>query len=371
MVFGTPVSGEEFFDRKALLSDLKKTIYHAHHALIGPRGCGKSSVLKQLAEMERVNNLVPIYIDIGRIVPRTYCNVIKKIGREALYAVVKDKGLIKSMPALIRSKVANVADFVRDNFRVKISDWITLYFDPEADLTEFIEQTFSTIESYGTEMLLMLDEISSIVKISGTKPNDEDMEFLEALKGHISDAKNVHYILSGSRTGIMDLLIKVKFGRLLVPKEIGGLEEGGAEELVRNKIGQVSASFITELKKRTHLWPLYIQAYCLATKISKARPEKVADLDNDVFGILHGHFRYLESELSEHELLVLLSSVDDQKVSTIAAKIGASYYAAQSALRTLELKGFVKKIAPGTYLPLDPLFSDWLKREYEKPEEWK
>ncbi|MEW6222422.1 MAG: hypothetical protein AB1476_03775 [Candidatus Hadarchaeota archaeon] len=370
-MFGTPVSGGEFFDRKTLLNELKRNIHHAHHALIGPRGCGKSSVLEQLAAMEQVNNLVPLRIDINKVVPKTQRNVIKTIGKEALYAAVREKGFIRSMPTLAKDKMAKMTDFVRDNLRVKISDWVTLYFDPDADLTEFIENTFSTIESYGIGLLVMLDEVTSIIRISGSKPKDEDMDFFDALRSHISKAKNANYIFCGSQVGLMELLIKAKFGRMLVPKEVGGLEEDGARELVFSKIKQrVPTEFMAELKERTHLWPLYLQAYCLAANVRGGKLDTPADLEADAFGFLRGHFLYLESMVSELELMVLLT-LGDGRVSGIASRLGTSYYAVQSALKTLDLKGFVKKLSPGTYAPLDPMFSAWLKREYESPEAWK
>jgi len=65
-MLGLPVVGKEFFDRETLMRELKRTAPHAHHALIGPRGCGKSSILQQLAESEAVDGLTPLYIDVGR-----------------------------------------------------------------------------------------------------------------------------------------------------------------------------------------------------------------------------------------------------------------------------------------------------------------
>lgn len=365
MVIGGPVAGKEFFDRKALMSELRRDIHHAHHALIGPRGCGKSSILKQLLVEGRVNALVPIYIDVGRIVPRTHRNFIRKLGQEALRAAVNKKGLLRSMPALAKDKMGKMVDFVRDNLRVKIGDWITLYFNSDADLTEFMEQTFLTIESYGVEMLIMLDEITGLMRLSGPQPRSEDMDFLEALRGYISEAKNAHYILSGSQIGLMNLVVKMKFGRLLVPKDVVGLEEDGAEELVRAKIGrEVSKEFIEGVKMRTHLWPLYLQAYCLVARIHGKKLIHLDDIEENVFDLLRMHFLYLESQLGDLELMILLQ-LDGGKVSDLASKLEVPYDTVLTALRSLELKGFVKKLSPGSYGSVDPMFSSWLKSGYE------
>lgn len=370
-MLGLPVTESEFFGRAALMKDLKKTIPHAHHALIGPRGCGKSSILQQLAETGDVNGFTPVYIDVGRVVPKTHRNVLKKIGREVLYGVVKQKGIFKSLPVLAKDKMAKVSDFVRDNLRVKISDWVTLYFDPDADLTEFMEATFSTIESYGVELLVMLDEITSLVRLSGPQPREDDMDFMEALRGHISDAKHTHYILSGSQVGLMNLIVKLKFGRMLVPKKVEELDEAGADELIRAKLGcQVSSEFVAEIKRRTLMWPLYIQAFCLATNLNGKKPDSPDDTEKTAFDLLSGHFLYLESQLSEHELMTLLV-LNGEKVSDVAARLEIPYNTLQSVMRTLELKGFVKKTSPGTYESIDPMLSKWLRQRYEAPEEWK
>ncbi len=370
-MLGGPVFGKEFFDRETLLADLIKNIPHAHHALTGPRGCGKSSILKQLAVSENTNEFVPVYIDVARIVPRTQQAVIRKIGRETLYAAMRKKGLIQKMPTLVRDKAGKVADFVRDNLRVKIGDWITLYFDQDAELTELIEQTFSSIESYGTELLIMLDEITSIIRMTGTQPNEEDMNFMEALRGHLSEAKHAHYIFCGSQLGLMNLIIKMKFGRMLVSKEVGGLDDDGATELLRKKIKRaVPAGYFDEVKRKTRCWPLYLQAYCLATEMHVGALKTPNDVTDEVFDLLSGHFRYLESQLGETETMVMLL-LDGGKVSDLASKLNTKYATILTALRYLELKGFVERTSPGTYAALDPMFSEWLKREYEPPDEWK
>lgn len=362
-MLGTPVVGNEFFDRRELIEDLKRTIPHAHHALIGPRGCGKSSILMQLSEMEKVDELTPVYIDVGRVIPRTQLDVMKKLGKEALYAAVSKRGLIRSLPALARTEMAKVTEFVRENLRVRIGDWITLYFEPAPNLTELMEETFSTIESYGVELLVMLDEFTSLVRLSGPQPKKEDMDFVEALRGHISEARKAHYILSGSHVGLMNLVVKAKFGRMLILKEVGGLEESGADDLIRSKVGKISDEFATEIKSRTRLWPLYLQAFCLAINL-RGKSADVNEVERTAFDLLAGHFLYLENQLGEMELMALLV-LDSGKVSEVTSKLGVGYPTLNSIFRTLELKGFVKKVSPGVYESIDPMLSKWLKQRYE------
>lgn len=370
-MFTGPVTGKEFFDRKKLLASLKKDVHHAHHALIGPRGCGKSSILEQLATIERVNELVPVYINVAHIVPKTHRNVIRALGRESLYAVAKEKGLLRSMPALIADGASRVADFVRDNIRIKIGEWVTLYFDPNAELTELMRETFNTIESYGVKLLMMLDEISSIVRLTGPQPRSEDMDFMEAPREHLSKAKNARYILSGSHLGIMRLIVTVKFGRHLTPINVEALEEDGADELIRAKIERkVPSTLVGKIKERTQLWPLYLRAYCHAINFFPGKPERFEDVEEVAFRILHGHLSYLEGQLGEKEIMVLCT-LDGEGMSKIASKLETSYDSILSISRILELKGFVKKVSPGIYSATDPVFSTWLKKEYGKTEEWR
>lgn len=264
--------------------------------------------------------------------------------------------------------MASLADFVRDNLKVKISDWLTIYFEPSADLTELIKRTFDTIESYGTKLLVMFDEITSLIRLSGVELNKEDLDFMWALREYFSDAKNARYVISGSQTGIMEILLAKEIGPFvgsLVMKRVGPLEEKGADDLITSKIGRkVSPEYIEELKERTRLWPLYLQAYCLATNNHKGRLKSVSDIEDEVFGLLNGHFLYLEGQLSENELQVLIKMGGGAKTNDLANALGLPYYTTQTTLRRLELKGFAKKIAAGTYEPLDHMFTEWLKREY-------
>lgn len=359
-MLGAPVSGEEFFDREKLLQKIKQLAPRAHIALLGPRGCGKTSIMLQLCQ--EIEEMVPVYVDLAHVAPKNHIFVLRKLGREVLRAVVRERGLLRSMPDLVRKQAAKVADFVRENLRVSIGDWITMYFDSNVDLTEFMEETFSTIEGYGMRLLVMLDEVTSTVRLSGTKPKDEDMDFMEALRSHISRAKSAHYVLAGSQTGLMELITQAKFGRLLVSIRVAGLEEKGARELVHTKLGsEVEEKFIQELFERTRLWPLYLQAYCLAAHLSGEKG--VRKLDKTVFELLYGHFSYLEKQLSELELMIMLK-LGDGRVSEIAKRVGSSYYNVLSAIRTLSLKGFLEKRAPGTYGPVDPLFPIWLRNQY-------
>jgi len=89
-----------------------------------------------------------------------------------------------------------------------------------------------------------------------------------------------------------------------------------------------------------------------------------------VFDLLSGHFMYLEGQLSEYELMTLLV-LDGGKVSDAASRLEIPYNTLQSILRTIELKGFVKKTSPGAYESIDPMFSKWLRQRYEPPETWK
>ena len=368
-MFTGPVTGKEFFDRRGLLASLRKNIHHAHHALIGPRGCGKSSILEQLATMERINEFVPVYINVAHIVPKTHRSMARVLGREALYAAAGEKGLLRSMPELIADRASRLADFVRDHLRVKIGEWVTLYFDPDSDLTDLMRETFNTIESCGTKLLIMLDEISSLVRLSGPQPKKEDMDFMEAMREYISKARSARYILSGSQLGIMRLIVTVKFGRHLTPVNVEGLEEDGADELIRAKMKRkIPSALVEEIKKRTQLWPLYLRAYCHAVNSFPGKPRHLEDVEDVAFRILHGHLSYLEGQLGEREIMILCT-LDGGKVSEVASRLKTSYDSTLSIFRTLELKGFVKKVSPGTYGATDPVFLAWLRKEYGKIQE--
>jgi len=368
MVLGGPVVGEEFYDREGLIKELLEGLADTNYSLIGPRGCGKSSLLHELTR-RRTKDFVPVLVNVRETVPMTPRNMVRAIGRKVLYAILKEKGLLRSMPALVSSKVANVIEFIRDNMRIKIGDWLTLYFDESSDITELIENTFRAIESYDVKPLVMIDEITGLVRLSGAKPNDRDIDFMWALGEHTSTAKNARYIISGSQTGVMDFLTKKETGpfvRRFAPKEIGGLEESGANRLIADKIKRrVNENYVNELKKRTRLLPLYLQAYCLATNAHMGKLEGPNDVEEKVFGLLHGHFLYLESLLSESELLALLALDTSSRVSDLSDKISIPYNTLQATLRRLELKGFVKAKEPGVFETLDPIFQMWLVKTHE------
>lgn len=364
---GGPVEGAEFYDRKKVLSELRRGIPHANYALSGPRRLGKSSILKEL-KRGGVEGFIPVEINIAKVVPTEPKYVLREIGKKTLEAVMREKGLLGKMPEFIGAKLAQLSDFIHENLRIKVSDWLTLYFEESADLTPLLEKTFSTIEALDERPLIMLDEITSLIRLKGAAPNPRDMQFMWALGNYIPEAKNARYVVSGSQTGLMEMLLTKETAPFLgrfVMMDIHGLEDSGAEKLIREKIGKgVSSAFIAELKKRTKFWPLYLQAYCFAVRCTRAK--KVDELDEDVFRILYGHFLYLDGLLTDDERRALLGIAQFNTCSTreLSKKIGIRYDSIETAFRRLKLKGFVKKIGPATYEPLDHMFKEWLKREY-------
>ena len=92
-----------------------------------------------------------------------------------------------------------------------------------------------------------------------------------------------------------------------------------------------------------------------------ARTE-IRKLDQEVLRILESHFLYLENLLTDDELRVLIGASEKGtwKVANLYRQLGMTYGATQTAFRRLDLKGFARKIAKGTYEPLDPLFQNWL-----------
>lgn len=370
IALGGPVESEEFYDREEILSALAKEIPHMHYALTGPRRIGKTSILKELSR-RGIQGFIPIYVNVAKVVPTEPKFFLKKLGREVLEAIIKEEGLLSRMPEFISAKVGQISDFIRDNFRVKISDWLTVYFDESADLTEFIRRTFDTIEAFGRKLVIMLDEVTSLVRLRGAAPNPRDMEFMWALGQYAPEAKNARYVISGSQPGLMELLVSRETGPFLgrfTLAKIGGLEEEGADKLIRDKIKRkVPESYVVELKTWTRLWPLYIQACCFATNNRSGLVKSVGDVKEDVFRILDGHFLYFESLLTADELRALfeISRYGTGSVEELYPKMETKYGSLETAFRRLELKGFVKKIGPATYEPLDFVFQEWLAKTYE------
>lgn len=370
VALGGPVESEEFYNREEILDTLIKEIPHMHYALAGPRRIGKTSILKEL-NRRGISGFIPIYVNVAKVVPTEPRFFLRKLGREALEAVIREEGLLGRMPELISAKVGQISDFIRDNFRIKISGWLTVYFDESADLTEFIRQTFKTIEAFDRKLVIMLDEVTSLIRLRGAAPNPRDMEFMWALGQYIPEAKNARYVISGSQPGLMELLVSRETGPFLgrfTLAEVGGLEEKGADKLIRDKITRkIPESYIVELKTWTRLWPLYVQACCFATNNHPGEVKSVKDVKEDVFRILHGHFLYFESLLTADELRALLgiSRYATGSVEELYPEIGIKYDSLETAFRRLELKGFVKKVGPATYEPLDFMFQEWLAKTYE------
>lgn len=356
---GKEVVGEGFIDRGEELRKIRGLIQKSNIVIYGPRRIGKSSLMLEAARrLER--KYACIRIDVRRIIPLDHKNFIKHLGLAALEAYTNTTGE-KLLPFMERVK--RQLPELLGRVRVNIKDWVELSIAPSPDLTGFLKRTFEMCEQLSgkaeKDFLLMIDELPGLVRLTRGRPDQRDLDFLWALRGHMNEAKRVHYLVSGSEVGMMERLCgsrEAPFYGSLVPIKLGGLDRKSSLKFLEEFIADKFASTIVE---ETSCFPLYLQAYATAARLDSKTLE---ELHTSVFELLHLHFRDLENHLSPQQRLILRTmAFKNIRTTREASKaLEMPYTTTHSNLERAVLTGFLQKVGEGRYEFTDPLFPRWL-----------
>ncbi|MCS4541239.1 MAG: ATP-binding protein [Euryarchaeota archaeon] len=359
MRIGKEVVGEGFIDREKELRKIRGLIQKSNIVIYGPRRIGKSSLMLEAARRLR-RRYACVRIDVRRLIPLDHKNFIKHLGLAALEAYSDATG---EKLLLFVERVKMELPELLSRIRVHIKDWVELSIAPSPDLTDFLKRTFEMGEQLSwkakKDFILMIDELPGLVRLTKGRPDKKDLDFLWALRGHMNEAKHVHYIVSGSEVGMMERLCgsrEAPFYGSLIPIKLGGLERRSSLKFLEMFI---PSEFANVIVKETSCFPLYLQAYATAAKLDGKTLES---LHTSVFELLHLHFSDLENHLSPQQRLILrtMASKNIRTTRETSKALEMPYTTIHSNLERAVLTGFLQKVGEGKYEFTDPLFPKWL-----------
>lgn len=366
MIVGKEVVGKGFLDRKAELDKIARLLPKNNLAIYGPRRIGKSSLMMESAR-RMAKKYSCIRIDVRRIVPLDHRNFVKHIGLAVLEAYSAATGE-KLLPFFKRLK--RELPELLGRLRAGVKDWIELSVAPGLDLTGFLKGTFKMGEELseraGVDFVLMIDELPALVRLTKGRPNPSDLDFLWALRGYMNEARRVHYMISGSAVGMMERLCGSKeapFYGSLVPLELRGLDRKSSLSFLDKFMPHKVANRVAD---ETKCFPLYLQAYALASKLGG---KSLEELRRGAFELLYLHFVDLENHLSPQQRLILKTMVanNTHRESEVAKALDLPQTTVHANMERMVMNGFTRKVAEGKYEFVDPLFERWLAESPVSP----
>lgn len=183
----TPVRGSNFFGRKGLLQSLRDDVLGQQvSGVFGLRKAGKTSVLMQLSDEMRVENVVPVLLDLeafpsppedptGEIVADLRRRFLDELRQRNLRT--KELAELTETPSIMQFKTA-------------------------------LQSLLRRVEPDGVRVLLMLDEIEYLTPSDKVDIAEGDMpriaQLLASLRSLVQETSNFTFILSGLTSSIIE-----------------------------------------------------------------------------------------------------------------------------------------------------------------------
>ncbi|MFM9920872.1 hypothetical protein [Lacisediminihabitans sp. H27-G8] len=183
----TPVRGASFFGRKTLLQSLRDDVLSQRVAgVFGLRKAGKTSVLFELADQMRQQNVIPILLDL-----------------EAFPSPPEDP-----TPEILSDLRRRCLEELRDR-KLRTKELAEL--SPSPTIVEFktaLQALLRRLEPEGVRLLIMLDEIEYLTPADKVDIAEGDMprisQLLASLRSLVQEASNFTFMLSGLTSAIIE-----------------------------------------------------------------------------------------------------------------------------------------------------------------------
>jgi hypothetical protein len=280
--FGKVVTGDNFINREKDIKRIQNNISAGINTiLISPRRWGKSSLMKQIAILNKNRKLKFVFIDFFNI--RTEEGFLEKYAREVLKCSInKAEDLLKSGKELFQNIVPSFsfgADPIND-FSVRFT-WNEL----KKTRDEIINLPETIAGKKGIQIVVCIDEFQNVSRIN------ENVPFEKELRSYWQHHQRTTYCLYGSRKHRMYELFKEESRAFYRFGDLFHLEKIDTSHWIKfiikafEKTGrQIPKPLAEEMIRMTDNHPDYLQQLCHHTwnftqqKVKSEHVEEAMDL---------------------------------------------------------------------------------------------
>ena len=374
---GAGVLPPELAGRKTVIEDgdvlAARTIAHCYERglmLIGPRGVGKTVLLKYMAEASRSRGVIPVRVEI-----RKDGGDIEQLSRR-----LKDALCTIDFKCRIKNKVnaafATLGNFV-EQFSINIGE-LGLSVEPrvsvggsgnmEYDLSEVLLSVATAAKESDTAVGLYIDELQNldVSTMSG---------IIVALHSAAQDSLPLYLVGSGLPT-IRALVGKSKTyaERMFVYHEIGPLDMNDTADAIRSPLksrnAEIDDAAISAIFEISSGYPFFIQecgyaAWNIAAgnliscdDVTAALPMVMQNLDRNFFDV-----RFDRVSPREREFLYAMSDLGEApQFSAVAERMGGTLASLSRVRASLISKGMIYSPSLGRLAYTVPMFGEYMKR---------
>ncbi len=379
-------TGDDFIGREKMVKELTLELASKNKigfSLSGVRRIGKTSILKEVEQRLKKQNIPVIYISVWRILPTTIDEFTRVLDRTALNAFehklpkkFKFEELLATGTRALGTLLSglNLSTKVAEDLEVSLSYVKKESEDVEAAVTKSISLIEHLAEMTKTKCVLIIDEFPSIVDLThGDKNRKIGFDIVKLIRTLFEDFKHTKLVVSGSYRDTLDNLVTkttAPFYKQLLLREV--------EFFTKNEFDEFIVHYLPELKfiNNQTKEDLYMISsgipYNLQLLGKEIQLQEISKLDNQgltevIKTILEKEgeqsFKEFTENLTPSEIKVLKSLAKSPRKKPVEIEKDEFMEEAtvSSALVSLGNKTILKRKGRGIYEFTDNLFAEWLK----------
>lgn len=380
----TPVVGDNLVGRKAILSELAKELSSKNRigiSLSGIRRIGKTSILKEVGQQLRDQNILVIYVSVWRVSPDTVDEFIRVLNRATLSAFEHKLPAKFKFEQLLATGAKALGLFLQSlKLSAKVSEDLELsisYVRRESnDVDAAVTKAFALVEDLAemtkTQCILMIDEFPSVVDLTyGSKNQKIGDSIVKLLRTLYEEFKFTKLVISGSYRDTLENLVtkqKAPFYKQLLIRQVNPFSEAEFNEFLNHYLPGVKLldRAKQELYRVSSGIPYNLQL--LGKEIQGLKVVDLQGLNAAIEEILQKEgelaFKEFIESLTPSEVKVLKAMAKSPgiKPSDLATQEFMDDNTVNTSLNLLVKKGMLRRRARGLYEFTDNMFAEWLRR---------
>ncbi len=360
-VTGVPVTGNDFAGRKDELREIRHSLQNGQSVvLIAPRRFGKTSlILTILQEFQRAGSYIAD-VDLFTIVNK------KRLAETIVEKTLENKKIV-SIVSRIKKGVSQAFKTIEIRQVIEDYELVLKFAESHIVLDDLLEAALDfpqkLAEKEKRDLYFFYDEFGDVAKLDGEN-------LIKLMRGKFQRHSNVCYIFAGSHESLMkELFTKEKsafyrFARVVYLEEISFSDFA---EYIKKRFKQEGIFMPDEVVEgilgRTRGHPYYTQLLCgfvhylVAGKKKRVEPKDIEDGYEDALISEKTYLEKLWEELSVAQLETLFKISSSEILYSNETKINVA-----RSVKSLLIKGIIKRIARGKYRIIDPFFEEYLLR---------
>lgn len=360
-VTGVPVTGKNLVGRREELKKIKYLLENGQSVvLIAPRRFGKTSLVLTVLEKLRKNGDYVADIDLFTIINK------RRLAENIVEETLKNKK-VRKIITRIRKGISAAFKNIAIKQIIEDYEFVLKFSEPHIDTNKLLEEALDFPEVFAKKeqksLYFFYDEFGDVAKLDGDK-------IIKLMRAKFQRHSDVCYIFAGSHESLMkELFTKkksafYKFATIIYLEKISPSDflDYIKKEFKREGVA-ISDNIVKAILERTKCHPYYTQLVCGAIYyIIKDRKNiiEIDDVKNGYEDAFISEKTYLEKvwdELTPTQIEVLLKIALCSPLYSNNRNINVA-----RTLKTLSIKGIIKRKDKGKYEIIDPFLEDYLKR---------